>query len=60
MIYYMHNNFDLPQASRKHVNIEYSKGLINVIPLRGARDRAGRYCVGRFAIEMYHKLLQEC
>ena len=56
----MHNNFDLPQASRKHVNIEYSKGLINVIPLRGARDRAGRYCVGRFAIEMYHKLLQEC
>ena len=51
-------NFDLPQATHDHVNAEYLKGLINVVPVREAGDRAERFCVGRFAVEMYYKLLQ--
>jgi len=43
----------------KHVIVEYLRGLINVVPLRGAGDRAGRYCIGRFAIDMYDKLLKQ-
>ena len=52
-------NFDLSHAMDKHVNAEYLRGLINVVPLRGAGDRAGRYCIGRFAIDMYGKLLNQ-
>ncbi|KAJ8423598.1 hypothetical protein Cgig2_030664 [Carnegiea gigantea] len=44
----MDGNFDLPHASRENVNAEYLKGLINVVPCRGAGDKAGRYCVGQF------------
>ncbi|KAJ8431947.1 hypothetical protein Cgig2_000006 [Carnegiea gigantea] len=33
-------NFDLPEASDKHANAEFLKGLINVVPTRGAGDRA--------------------
>ena len=36
-------NFDLSHASEEHVNAEYLRGLINVVPVRGAGDRAGRY-----------------
>ena len=39
-------------------NAEYLRGLINVVPLRGAGDRAGSYCIGRFAIDMHCKLLE--
>ena len=52
-------NFDLSHASEKHVNVEYLRGLINVVLLRGDGDRAGRFCIGRFAIDMYCKLLDE-
>uniref|UniRef100_A0A7C8ZNM0 Ubiquitin-like protease family profile domain-containing protein n=1 Tax=Opuntia streptacantha TaxID=393608 RepID=A0A7C8ZNM0_OPUST len=52
-------NFDLSHAPQKHVNAEYLKGLINVVLARGAGDRAGRFCVGRFAIQMYCELLHE-
>ena len=52
-------NFDLSHASDEHVNAEYLRGLINVVPVRGAGDRAGRYCIGRFAIDMYMKLLHK-
>ena len=31
----MARNFNLVKASRKHVNAEYLKALINVIPARG-------------------------
>ena len=55
----MLRNFDLSHAPQKHVNAEYLKGLINVVPARGAGDRAGRFCVGRFAIQMYCELLHE-
>ena len=55
----MDKNFDLPQESRENVNTEYLKGLINVVPHKGAGDKAGRYCVGRFAIQMYCNLLEE-
>ncbi|KAJ8442480.1 hypothetical protein Cgig2_022363 [Carnegiea gigantea] len=37
-------NFDLIHAREKHVNAEYLKGLINVVPARGAGDRPGRFC----------------
>ncbi|KAJ8424183.1 LOW QUALITY PROTEIN: hypothetical protein Cgig2_028308 [Carnegiea gigantea] len=50
-------NFELPEASDKHVNAEFLKGLINVVPTRGAADRPGRYCIGAFAVHMYCKLL---
>ena len=53
------SNFDLIQAREKHVNAEYLKGLINVVPARGAGDRPGRFCVGQFAIQMYCNLLEE-
>ncbi|KAJ8439031.1 hypothetical protein Cgig2_028477 [Carnegiea gigantea] len=39
-------NFDLLEASEKHANAEFLKGLINVVPTRGAADRPGRYCIG--------------
>ena len=52
-------NFDLPQARHEHVNAEYLKGLINVVPMRGAGDKPGWFCIGRFAIEMYCNLLEE-
>ncbi|KAJ8427741.1 LOW QUALITY PROTEIN: hypothetical protein Cgig2_021068 [Carnegiea gigantea] len=55
----MRRNFDWPQASEENVNVEYLKGLINVVPHRGVGDRAERYCVGRFAIWMYCNLLEE-
>ncbi|KAJ8438435.1 hypothetical protein Cgig2_004545 [Carnegiea gigantea] len=42
-------NFDLPETSEKHVNTEFLKGLINVVPTRGAADRAGRYCIGAWS-----------
>ncbi|KAJ8452972.1 hypothetical protein Cgig2_014735 [Carnegiea gigantea] len=50
-------NFDLPEATEKHVNAEFLKGLINVVPTRGAADRPGRYCIGSFAVQQYSKLL---
>ncbi|KAJ8422403.1 hypothetical protein Cgig2_029227 [Carnegiea gigantea] len=50
-------NFDLPEASEKHVNAEFLKGLINVVPTRGVVDRPGRYCIGSFAVHQYCKLL---
>ncbi|KAJ8427968.1 LOW QUALITY PROTEIN: hypothetical protein Cgig2_017455 [Carnegiea gigantea] len=61
----MHNthgcrNFDLPEASEKHVNAEFLKGLINVVPTRRAADRPGRYCIGSFAVHQYCKLLDFC
>jgi len=52
-------NFDLSHASEEHVNAEYLRGLINVVPVRGAGDRAGRNCIGRFTIDMYCKLLHQ-
>ncbi|KAJ8446968.1 hypothetical protein Cgig2_006596 [Carnegiea gigantea] len=39
-------NFDLPEVSEKHVNAEFLKGLINVVPTWGVADRPGRYCIG--------------
>ncbi|KAJ8419628.1 hypothetical protein Cgig2_032979 [Carnegiea gigantea] len=51
-------NFDLPQATHNYINAEYLKGLINVVPARGTGDRTGRFCVSRFTIEMYCKLLE--
>ncbi|KAJ8442694.1 hypothetical protein Cgig2_001787 [Carnegiea gigantea] len=50
-------NFDLPEVSEKHVNAEFLKGLINVVPTRGAADRPGRYSIGAFAVHLYCKLL---
>ncbi|KAJ8446292.1 hypothetical protein Cgig2_005823 [Carnegiea gigantea] len=50
-------NFDLPKASEKHINAEFVKGLINVVPTCGAADRPGRYCIGSFAVHQYCKLL---
>ncbi|KAJ8428795.1 LOW QUALITY PROTEIN: hypothetical protein Cgig2_009980 [Carnegiea gigantea] len=50
-------NFDLPEASEKHVNAEFLKGLINVVLTRGVVDRPGRYCIGSFAVHQYCKLL---
>ncbi|KAJ8425563.1 LOW QUALITY PROTEIN: hypothetical protein Cgig2_012306 [Carnegiea gigantea] len=44
-------NFDLPKANEKHVNAEFLKRLINVVPTRGPADRPGRYCIGSFACE---------
>ncbi|KAJ8437695.1 hypothetical protein Cgig2_030717 [Carnegiea gigantea] len=35
-------NFDLPEASEKHVNAKFLKVLINVVPTRGAANRPGR------------------
>lgn len=55
----MFRNFDLVKASGKHVNVEYLKGLINVVPVRSAGDKPGRFCVSRFAIHMYCSLLEE-
>ena len=55
----MVRNMDLSHAPQKHLNAEYLKGLINVVPLRGAGDKAGRFCVGRCAIHMYCKLLEQ-
>ncbi|KAJ8437548.1 hypothetical protein Cgig2_017901 [Carnegiea gigantea] len=34
-------NFDLIHAREKHVNVEYLKGLINVVPARGGRGQTG-------------------
>ncbi|KAJ8430715.1 LOW QUALITY PROTEIN: hypothetical protein Cgig2_000280 [Carnegiea gigantea] len=50
-------NFDMPEASEKHVNVEFPKGLINVVPTRGATDRPGRYCIVSFTVHQYCKLL---
>ncbi|KAJ8420360.1 LOW QUALITY PROTEIN: hypothetical protein Cgig2_023216 [Carnegiea gigantea] len=50
-------NFDLPEATEKHVNAEFLKGVINVVPTQGAADRPGRYCIGSFAVQQYSKLL---
>ncbi|KAJ8423548.1 hypothetical protein Cgig2_007079 [Carnegiea gigantea] len=50
-------NFDLPEASVKHVNAEFLKGLIDVVPTQGAADRPGKYCMGSFAVHQYCKLL---
>ncbi|KAJ8421205.1 hypothetical protein Cgig2_019168 [Carnegiea gigantea] len=36
----LHRNSDQPQASGEHVNAEYLKGLINVVPIRGPGERA--------------------
>ena len=55
----MDRNFDLLQARKKHVNAKYLKCLINVVPTTVAGDRAGRYYVGWFVIQMYCKLLDE-
>ena len=52
-------NFDVPQAVDDHVNAEFLKGLINVVPTRGAGDRPNRYYVGAFAVNMYCKLLRQ-
>ena len=52
-----YRNFDLPEASEKHLNAEFLKGLINVVPSRGAADRPGRYCIGAIAVHLYCKLL---
>lgn len=52
-------NFDLPQASQNHVNAEFLKGLINVVPARVAGDRPRRFCIWRFDIQMYCSLLQD-
>jgi len=52
-------NFDLSHVIEKHINGEYLRSLTNVVPLRGAGDRTGRYCIGRFAIDMYDKLLKQ-
>ncbi|KAJ8428809.1 hypothetical protein Cgig2_028014 [Carnegiea gigantea] len=53
-------NFDLPETSEKHVNAEFLKGLINVVPTRGAADRPGRCCIGAFVVHLYCKLLHLC
>ncbi|KAJ8430057.1 hypothetical protein Cgig2_011592 [Carnegiea gigantea] len=45
-------NFDLHDATDKHVNVEFLKGLINVVPTRGVGDRSCRYCIGAFAVLM--------
>ena len=39
------------------MNAEYLKGLINVVHARGPGDRAGRFCIRRFAIQMYCRLI---
>jgi len=54
----MRRNFDLPQATHDHMNVEYLNGLINVVPARGTGDRTGQFCVSWFTIEMYYKLLE--
>jgi len=50
-------NFDLAEAAEPHVNAENLKGLINIVPRRGAGDRPNRYCIAAFAMNMYCKLL---
>lgn len=52
-------NFDLPEATDKNVKAKFLKGLINVVPTRGAGDRPSRYCIGAFAVHMYSKLLDQ-
>ncbi|KAJ8428680.1 hypothetical protein Cgig2_006354 [Carnegiea gigantea] len=52
-------NFDLLEATDKYVNVEFLKGLINVVPTRGVRDRPSRYCIGAFVVHIYSKLLDQ-
>jgi len=39
----MVRNIDLSHAPQKHLNAEYLKGLINVVPLRGLGTKQGAF-----------------
>jgi len=39
------------------VDAAWLRGLICVVPKHGGGDRAGRYCVGNLAMDMYSSLL---
>ena len=49
----------LPELKPHHICADYLKSLIHVVPQFGARDDAGKYCIGGFAIDLYSGLLQD-
>jgi len=43
----------------QHICADYLEGLIHIIPLYGAVDDAGKYCIGGLTIDLYSGLLQK-
>ncbi|KAJ8430270.1 hypothetical protein Cgig2_030669 [Carnegiea gigantea] len=49
----------LPKLQPRHICADYLEGLVHVVPKYGARDDAGKHCIGGFAIDLYSSLLDE-